>query len=146
MGHAGRDSPGECRPVALTAEHRTPNPGVGGSNPSWPAKRFRGGCEALSDAACAAGGMSLGSPILRWCMGRILRRKLIDRPKARTADGQAASEPQQGNSTPDKTISAASVGKQPMRAPVQYPGNRQVYPMSSAQKRVTGRIPENNRE
>jgi hypothetical protein len=26
-----------CRPVALTAEHRTPNPGVGGSNPSWPA-------------------------------------------------------------------------------------------------------------
>jgi hypothetical protein len=25
------------RPVALTAERRTPNPGVGGSNPSWPA-------------------------------------------------------------------------------------------------------------
>ena len=25
------------RPVALTAEHRTPNPMVGGSNPSWPA-------------------------------------------------------------------------------------------------------------
>ena len=29
-----------CRPVALTAEHRTPNPGVGGSNPSWPANFF----------------------------------------------------------------------------------------------------------
>jgi hypothetical protein len=26
-----------CRPVALTVERRTPNPGVGGSNPSWPA-------------------------------------------------------------------------------------------------------------
>ena len=29
-----------CRPVALTVERRTPNPGVGGSNPSWPAKSF----------------------------------------------------------------------------------------------------------
>ena len=29
-----------CRPVALTAERRTPNPGVGGSNPSWPANSF----------------------------------------------------------------------------------------------------------
>lgn len=25
------------RPVALMVEHRTPNPGVGGSSPSWPA-------------------------------------------------------------------------------------------------------------
>lgn len=26
-----------CRPVAPTVEQRTPNPRVGGSNPSWPA-------------------------------------------------------------------------------------------------------------
>jgi hypothetical protein len=31
---------GLCRPVALTVERRIPNPGVGGSNPSWPAKSF----------------------------------------------------------------------------------------------------------
>ena len=30
-----------CRPVALTVERRTPNPGVGGSNPSWPAKNWK---------------------------------------------------------------------------------------------------------
>jgi len=58
-------------------------------------------------------------------MGRILRRKLIDRPKSRTTDGETASEPQQGSSVPDKS-SAASVGKQPMRAPVRYPGKRYV--------------------
>ena len=28
------------RPVALMAERRTPNPDVGGSNPSWPANYF----------------------------------------------------------------------------------------------------------
>ena len=28
------------RPVALMVEHRTPNPGAGGSSPSWPAKSF----------------------------------------------------------------------------------------------------------
>jgi preprotein translocase subunit SecE len=45
--HAGAALPAKQsqvrRPVALTVEHRTPNPRAGGSNPSWPAieKKFR---------------------------------------------------------------------------------------------------------
>jgi hypothetical protein len=35
------------RPVALTAERRTPNPGVGGSNPSWPATKYKRKWEKL---------------------------------------------------------------------------------------------------
>jgi hypothetical protein len=39
------------RPVALTVEHRTPNPGVGGSNPSWPAILYFGEAQCLKAKA-----------------------------------------------------------------------------------------------
>lgn len=40
-----------CRPVALTVEHRTPNPRAGGSNPSWPAIFFLSAMGAMKTNA-----------------------------------------------------------------------------------------------
>ena len=37
LAQPANERPDLNRPVALMVEHRTPNPGVGGSSPSWPA-------------------------------------------------------------------------------------------------------------
>ena len=76
-----------CRPVALTVEHRTPNPGVGGSNPSWPANL----CESLSSGSTPVNGIGRrrASRALRFQEnnGKVTAEKDIGRQEKEKAGG-----------------------------------------------------------
>jgi preprotein translocase subunit SecE len=60
-------------------------------------------------------------------MGRIQKKKTSSKTKAKQTKIQKAVEPQNGNRTPAKSVSATSGYKQqPAKAPVRYPGKQYV--------------------
>jgi preprotein translocase subunit SecE len=59
-------------------------------------------------------------------MGRIQRKKTSGRPKVKTEKSQTASESQNGNRAPAKSMSTAAASRQTAKVPVKYPGKKYV--------------------
>ena len=78
-----------CRPVALTVERRTPNPGVGGSNPSWPANQKKTQSWWVGIAH-----QPLSFTILGVNVGRLQKKKTsANKKKKRTTSAKQHSQP-----------------------------------------------------